>query len=466
MRILGAATRGASQREGRGGVPLNAERRRILVWMCVLIAVNQLGFGAIVPVIPLYAEEYGVSKTAVGLTIAIYGLARFLLNVPAGQIADRRGRRWTLALGGVVSVVGNLACAAAPDFATFLVARFVAGAGASMVLLGGTIVLADIASPENRGRVMGIYQGVFLFAVGFGPIPGGLLASYFGLTAPFVGYAVLAAVVAFLAWYRVPETRWLRDASRAVPPPHQHATAPWRAQMAVLAHTPGFLAIGIVSFVSFFGRTGALFNVIPIHAENDLGLAPDAIGLGLGIISIVSLVMAYPSGMLVDHFGRKAVIVPSLVVTGVSMSAFAIAGGFGGFFLACLLWSIASGMSGAAPAAYAADVAPPGMNAAAMSNYRLIADLGYVAGPLLLGLATDLWSAETALAITAALAIVAGLGFARFAPESLPSRQPSAVSRQLAVVDDPVLQQEANRLQTEAGPHARGPASEKLTADG
>ncbi|MGH2560946.1 MAG: MFS transporter [Thermomicrobiales bacterium] len=424
MRILGAATRGASRQEGRGGVPLDAERRRILVWMCVLIAVNQLGFGAIVPIIPLYAEEYGVSKTAIGLTIAIYGLARFLLNVPAGQIADRRGRRWTLALGGVVSVVGNLACAAAPDYATFLAARFVAGAGASMVLLGGTIVLADIASPQNRGRVMGIYQGVFLFAVGFGPIPGGLLASYLGLTAPFVGYAALAGVVAFLAWYRVPETRWLRDAAPtgAPQPQPQHATAPWRAQMAVLLHTPGFLAIGIVSFISFFGRTGALFNVIPIHAENDLGLEPSAIGLGLGIISVVSLAMAYPSGMLVDRFGRKAVIVPSLVITGLSMSAFAIAGGFSGFFLACIIWSIASGMSGAAPAAYAADVAPPGMNAAAMSNYRLIADLGYVAGPLLLGLATDLWSAETALVITAVLAVLAGLGFARLAPETLPSK--------------------------------------------
>ena len=53
--------------------------------MCVLIAVNQVGFGSVVPVLPLYASSFGVSPTAIGLTVAIYGLARFLLAVPAGR---------------------------------------------------------------------------------------------------------------------------------------------------------------------------------------------------------------------------------------------------------------------------------------------------------------------------------------------------------------------------------------------
>jgi MFS transporter, DHA1 family, multidrug resistance protein len=88
-------------------------RYRILVWMCVLIAVNQLGFGSIVPVTPLYAASFGVSTSAIGLTIAVYGLARFLLAVPAGRLSDRLGRRGTLALGGGVTVAGNILCAIA-----------------------------------------------------------------------------------------------------------------------------------------------------------------------------------------------------------------------------------------------------------------------------------------------------------------------------------------------------------------
>mgnify|MGYP000064717041 CR=1 FL=1 len=51
-----------------------AELNRILIWICALIAVNQLGFGAIVPVIPLYASSYGVPQSAIGMAIAVYGL--------------------------------------------------------------------------------------------------------------------------------------------------------------------------------------------------------------------------------------------------------------------------------------------------------------------------------------------------------------------------------------------------------
>src|SRR5690606_32191604 len=69
------------------GIGLDRERWRILIWMCVLITANQLGFGAIVPVVPLFAQQFGVSQSAIGLTIAVFGLARFLVNVPAARIA-------------------------------------------------------------------------------------------------------------------------------------------------------------------------------------------------------------------------------------------------------------------------------------------------------------------------------------------------------------------------------------------
>ena len=149
--------------------------RRVLLWMCVLVAVNQLGFGSIIPVVPLYAQSFGVSQFAIGMTVAVYGLARFAVAIPTGQIADRLGRRPTLAIGGLVSTAGNLWCAVATSYEELVVARFIAGAGGGLVLTGGIIVLADITTPERRGRTMAIYQGTFLFAVGIGPLPGGWL---------------------------------------------------------------------------------------------------------------------------------------------------------------------------------------------------------------------------------------------------------------------------------------------------
>lgn len=398
---------------------------RVLVWICALIAVNQLGFGSIVPVVPLYASAYGVSQAAIGLTIGLYGLARFLVNVPAGALAERVGRRGTLALGGCCTAVGNLLCAIAPNYPAFLGARFLAGIGAALTLTAAQIVLADISTPARRGRIMATYSGVFAFAVGIGPYPGGLLAEHLGLSAPFYAFAGLSLAGAALGWWRVPETRGMREglvvsaASAAATP-----ALPFLAQLRLLLAQRRFALISLVSFGAAFARTGALFNVIPLLGRARLGLAPDQIGLGLGLISVVGLALAYPSGVLVDRFGRKVVIVPATVLTGLALLLFSAAPSYRWFIGACAVWSIASGISSDAPGAYAADSAPPGMNAAAMSSYRMLSDFGYVAGPLLLGFVADAAGADAALAGAAiGLTVIAAL-FARFAPETYRATRP------------------------------------------
>jgi DHA1 family multidrug resistance protein-like MFS transporter len=386
---------------------------RILVWMCVLIAVNQLGFGAVVPVAPLYAASFGVSPSAIGLTIAVYGLARFLVAVPAGRLADRVGRRGTLAVGGAVTVLGNLLCAAAPSYALFLSARFVAGAGAALTLTAAQIVLADISVPSQRGRMMGIYSGVFAFAVGVGPYPGGLLAERFGLTAPFMAYAALGSLVAVVAWLRVPETR----AARLTHATSRSPVPGFAQQLRLLAISPGFLLVSLIGFTAAVARTGAVFNVVPLMVKDRLDLAPDQIGLGLSLVSLGALVLAYPSGVLVDYFGRKAVIVPATVISGFASALFALTPSFGWYLFACGVWGFALGVASDAPGAYAADTAPPGMNAAVMSSYRMLSDAGYVLGPLALGIIADGFGAPSALAVAGSLLVVSAILFGRFAPE-------------------------------------------------
>jgi MFS family permease len=388
---------------------------RILFWMCVLIAINQLGFGAVVPVIALYARSFGVTQSAIGLAVAIYGLARFLIAMPAGQLGDRAGRRTALALGGLVTAAGNLLCAHAPSYPAFVGARFVAGAGAALVLTSGQIILADITTPARRGRVMAIYQGVFLFAVGIGPWPGGLLAERFGLEAPFVVYAVAGTLASAVAWLTIPETRYFSspDGSRADEP-----LPPFAVQVRILTGRIGFVLVSLVGFTNAVARTGALFSVIPVLARDRLSLSTDRIGLGLALASVVGLALAYPAGVLVDRYGRKMVIVPATIMAGVSLVVFVVAPSYAWFLTGCVAWSVAAGISGAAPAAYAADVAPARMNAAAMSTYRMLSDLGYVVGPIALGVATDLCGANPTLAATAGLLALVALAFMRLAPES------------------------------------------------
>ncbi|MBK8766158.1 MAG: MFS transporter [Burkholderiaceae bacterium] len=149
----------------------SSQQRRILIWMCVFIGVNQLGFGALIPVLPLYAQAFGVPASAIGTTIAVYGLARMLSALPAGRLADLLGRRQSMAIGGLICTLGNLWCALAGSFPEFVMARFVAGVGAGWVQAAGMIVLADISTPAQRGRMMSIYQGAFLSRWASGRFP-------------------------------------------------------------------------------------------------------------------------------------------------------------------------------------------------------------------------------------------------------------------------------------------------------
>ena len=178
------------------------------------------------------------------------------------------------------------------------------------------------------------------------------------------------------------------------------------------------MLVSLVSFMNAVARTGGLFNVIPVLAHDRLGLNADRIGLGLALASLVGLVVIYPSGVLVDRYGRKSVIVPATFMAGISLVLFLLAPSYAWFLAGCVAWSVAAGVGGAAPAAYAADVAPPGMNAAVMSGFRMLADLGYVVGPIALGLATDLVGADLTLGGSALLLAATALLFARFAPET------------------------------------------------
>jgi MFS family permease len=287
-----------------------------------------------------------------------------------------------------------------------------------MVITGTQIVVADISTRENRGRMMAVYQGVFLFAVGFGPVPGGILADAVSLSAPFFAYAILGGLVSLVAWFRIPDTGAI---GRAAAASAGQQKLPMLQQLLAFRRETGFVLIAIVSFAAFFARTGGLFTLIPTRAENDLGLSTSQIGLGLGAISLIGLGLAYPSGALVDRFGRKTVIVPSTLFSGLAMFLFAAMPNFLWFLLACTAWAISIGISGPAPAAYAADMAPVGMNASAMGLYRMLADTGYILGPLMLGFAADAASPEAALVATGMMVLASGVLFALIAPESRPA---------------------------------------------
>ena len=392
-----------------------------LLMVCVATAIIMLGQGVIGPVLPLYAKDFGVSATLVGASISVFGLARMLLNLPAGLLSDRFGRRLLLVGGPVITALGSFLSAGAGDIWQLLAFRFVAGAGSAMFMTGALILVTDISRPDNRGRMLGLYQGSLLLGVSVGPALGGLTAELAGLRAPFIVVGVLAAVCAVWALRAMPETY------RVSTPPERagdgDGTIPAGEgpfSFRSLFTNLGFTLISMVTFSIFFTRTGSRQTILALLGSERLGLSAGALGGIFAMMALLNLAAIGPSGAWADRFGRKRVIVPSAFITAGALLLFAVTGNLALFLVAAVLQGIGTGLAGPAPAAYAADIVPAAGRGASMGLYRTYSDVGFVIGPLLLGWIADATgSFSWALGFNAALVAVCALAFALFARETV-----------------------------------------------
>jgi DHA1 family multidrug resistance protein-like MFS transporter len=409
---------------------------QVLLMVCITTMVVMMGFGIISPILPLYAQSFGVGTAMIGLTITVFGLARLLANLPAGFLSERYGRRVLLVGGPAITAVASLAGGLAPTFGLLLASRFIAGAGSAAYMTGAMILLTDITTDENRGRMMSIYQGSLLAGVSLGPGVGGVVAEAFGLEAPFFLVAALAALATGWSFARMPETSGkAREAAEAAEagekpaPATQEASV--RGSVLKLLARPDFLLVCMLTMSIFLTRTGGRLTLLPLVGENRLGMSPAALGLVFTMMTVLQMIVLAPTGTAIDRLGRKAVIVPSALITGAALVFFALAGEIWMFVMAGVIHGIGTGIVGPAPAAYAADIAPPGMRGITMGLYRTFGDLGFVIGPVTLGALADLTTYGTALVVDASIVIVFALLFAAFARETL--RRPLAAPAREAI---------------------------------
>ena len=381
------------------------------------------GQGVIGPILPLFAKELGVGAGEIGLTLSIFALARLILNVPLGILSDRFGRRILLVGGPLVTGLGMIGSGFAGDLLSLLAWRFVAGAGSAMYMTGAMVYLTDISTPENRARFIGTNQGALLIGVSIGPGLGGLIAEFFGLRAPFYFVGVCALGAMAYSYFRIPETvtQGLERAARETAERDAEVGGPPAAGRAWvrMLRSKEFVLISFVTMIIFFTRTASRQTLIPLLADERLGMSPGVLGAVFMGMSIINVVLLTPAALAADSFGRKAVIVPSMVATGVALLLYAAATGYPMFLIASVAISVAMSLSGPAPAAYAADIAPPDARGLAMGLYRSTGDIGFVIGPPLLGWIADQSSFTAALSVNAALAVLAGVLFI-LAPETVP----------------------------------------------
>jgi MFS family permease len=414
------------------------ERLLVICGSTVLVMAGQ---GVVGPVLPLYARDFGVSTAVVGLTFTAFGLARLALNVPAGMWADRAGRRFLLVGGPIITSVGMVGSGLAPSIWILLGWRVVAGAGSALYMTGAQIYLVDIADDDRRARYIATNQGALLVGVSVGPAVGGLLADSYGLRVPFIVVGVGAALTAVYGFLRLPETHHRKtnptgatggadegtragtDSGGSGSPNPPTPIGNWqRSRQFVLSSQ--FVAVGLVSLAVFATRSGFRQTLVPIAASEQFGYDTGDLGLLFTVLGVIGLVLIGPAGWVADRWGRKPAIVPNGYLAAIGIVVTALSSSAGVFITGLVLVAVGTGVSGPAPAAFVADIAPPELRGSAMGLYRTWGDLGVVLAPVLSGGLADITSMRTAMLAVAVVVAAAVTWFQFVAREPLSTSGP------------------------------------------
>lgn len=392
--------------------PRLIERLRIeekLLVLCGATFLVMAGQGVVSPVLPLYASEFGVGTTMVGLTITTFAAARLLLNVPAGYIADRFGRRAILIGGPAITSIGMIGSGMADSIWTLLVWRFVAGAGSALYMGGAMVYLMDIARPDQLSRYVATNQWALSLGVSMGPGIGGLVAERWGLSAPFFVVGVTALAASVYSLFRLPETLGTNPGGRSTVQDDVDEAATLNARDLLFSRP--FVLLAAAAMTIFVARGGIRGTLMPLRAQEALGWGPSEIGLLFTLTGLMTLFTLMPAGRASDSIGRRSVILFSGVMAGAGALVVAGSATVAAFVIGNVVMSLGTGTAGPAPAAFVADLTPPHLRGVMVGLYRSAGDLGVIAGPVLLGLLADEVSIGWSMSVAGVLVALAGIAF-------------------------------------------------------
>ncbi len=179
-------------------------RKASLAVIFTIVFIDLIGFGIVIPILPLYAERFGASPLVIGILLAVYSLMQSIFAPVLGRLSDRVGRRPVLLVSIAGSAAGFLLMGMANSLVLLFAARIIDG------ITGGNIstaqaYIADITSPKDRSKGMGLIGAAFGLGFIFGPAIGGVM-SHFSLSAPFYFAAALAAMNTVAVYLFLPES--------------------------------------------------------------------------------------------------------------------------------------------------------------------------------------------------------------------------------------------------------------------
>ena len=358
-----------------------------------------VGFGVVIPVLPVFVRSFNVGFTEIGAVVSAFALMRLVASPFCGKLIDISGERTILAIGIGIVAVSSAMVGFAQSYLEVLLLRGAGGIGSAMFSISAMTLLLGTTAPSMRGRAVGFYQGGFLIGGMAGPALGGLLA-VISLRAPFFFYAgtlVVAGAVGLV--FLRPVSRQQKAAATGAP-----EAIPFR----VVIRDRRVRAACLANFASGWASLGVRSALIPVLVVEVLHREELWTGIAFAIAAIAQTLALGPAGKFVDTVGRKPAIVGAYAVGAVAMIAIPFSGDI--WVLTALLcaYGVAAAFMGTAPAASVGDAAGA-KSGQPVAIFSAFSDLGAIVGPLVAGALLDAVSYPVAFGSAVVLMLAASV---------------------------------------------------------
>jgi MFS family permease len=374
-----------------------------------------VGLGGIMPVIALSARAFGASVATAALVITLIGVGSLLTNIPASLVIARFGERAGMIGAAAWATMGMGVCLFAGHLAPYAAGILMIGMAGSVFNLARQSYLTEAVPISHRARAMSGLGGTLRIGLFIGPFVAALAMVWFDITGAY--YVGLAAMVAStLVCIRIPEL-----ASRSSPPagtgPEDDAGAASLRSIAT-AHWRTYLTVGVgVVLISAVRATRQA--VIPLWAEH-IGLDASATSLIYGLSGAVDMLVFYPAGKVMDRRGRTWVAVPCMIVMGFALAAMPFTQQSWTLLLAATVLGFGNGIGSGIVMTLGADLSPARGRPQFLGMWRLMADVGVMAGPVILSGVTAVASLAGGMWAVAALSLAGAGVFGYFIPRAVP----------------------------------------------
>ena len=366
----------------------------ILVAASFFVAV---GFGIVLPAIPVFAKSFGVNNAAIGLMVSAFAITRFASGLISGTLVDKFGERAVFSSGVFMVALFTFLAGLSQSYEQLLFFRAAGGLGSSMFSVAAGSVIMRSVDDANRGRAQSVYQGSFLLGGIAGPAIGGLL-SVISLRAPFFVYSGLLLCSGMVAFFFLKGDTIGKENKNTET--SEHTTV-----REALAMKPYRIAL-VLSFIGAWVFFGLRASILPIFVTEELNSTTAVVGYGLALSAVVQGVILLKAGRYSDEKGRRAasIIGAQVVLLGVLLLTFSV--NVWMFLLSMAVLGFGGAFISITPASIVGDVIK-GNGGKVIAIFQMAGDAGMMVGPIIIGAVSDFFSYRAAFGMSAAIFVIA-----------------------------------------------------------